>query len=500
ESNNGLVPNGNKITTLIKAIIDHKGFQDVKIRSKLIRTVEEVYTNLLNAPGIIEYLDSVFETKLAPVLAKAVGVDEKVAKDFLVGTWGFLRKDPNIWKMVKYLIAELINNHTFYSKDQYKTFDQLLERVLDLNPAYLVTTFKELVASFLRSESTTRFIAALMFKNLKLENITEEDYKTVHNLLVDLSHNLYRIDFINVFVHQLFVIFKEMQTGVFTKEGFKVVYEFMNAFMLKDPLQFLKIEPLIGNKEHDIKPLHFVKFINLVFEKSPFTKYSQLSAEKNPLFFGLTKIEQRNIWSDVFGSIGGHKGVSQPNNPYLKKVTSLQQGIKGAPDPKAVVGKVVAKLWDAQKEYEIKHPTTYIHENPFTSAIVRIGIAMLWYVHETYFKGSSPVTWWASWFVVTGERELYKLIHAGKGDQSEAVLNLSIFGARQNDIFNPPPHHWNYAQHDFLYMVSNWHNNQDSKHIPGNKYVDDIFLALKKGHPAKPVLTSKMNWKWAKKQ
>lgn len=488
-----------KVTALIKAIIDHKGFQNLNIRTKLIKTIQDIYSNLLNAPGIIEYLGSIFETKLAPTLAKAMGIDQKLAKDFLVGTWEFLRQDQSIWKMVKWLIVELINNHTFYSKNEIKSFDQLLAKVLSLNQPYLGSTMKEFIANFLRNESTTRFIAAIMFKNLKLQNIVEEDYKIVHNLLVDLSHNLYKLDFVNVFIDQLYIIFKELQTGLFTKEGFKIVSEFLNAFVLKDPLQFLKIEPLIGNGEKDIKPLHFVNFINLIFDKSPYNKYSKLTPENNPLFYALSKVEQRNIWSDVFGSL--KKAKPQPENQFLKKVTSLQKAIKGAPDPRAVVGKIMSKLWDAQKVYELEHPTNYIHENPFTKAIVRMGIAMLWYVHEMYFKGSSPIMWWASWFVVTAEREVYKLIHAGKGDQSEAVLNHSIFGARQNSLFTPPPNHNNYAQHDFLYMISNWHKNLDSKFLVGNKYVDDIFLALKKGHPpVNPVPTSKMNWKWAKKK
>ncbi|WP_042467816.1 GDSL-type esterase/lipase family protein [Ureaplasma urealyticum] len=449
----------------IKAILNSSYLNDNAVLTKTKTIIKDLLTSFSKSTELTSYLSELIANSFAQKLSDVTKINLENSKKFLVGSYKFIVNDTKFVEIINNLIDNLLTQKSQYLDKLISSPLDVINELIKTNIATQKNEFVPFIKRFLKTDSTSEFIAQFIIGTLKLENTNNNDINTIKKFINELVDNMHNLDFLNVFIDSMFNLMSKKGLDIFIKPN--EIAEFkksMETFGLTDPMNLLKIAKQVNNNQ--IKGETIGDLINLMFEKSPLTSYDKLNANDHPLYYGLKNLKEESLTSVIFGNGNKkeYKGIERIN-----ELDAIQH--------------LINQLWDAQKKYSDQHKNsmTYEQDNPYMRSLIHLGIVLQWYVHETYFRNTTGGFWWwgaasNSW---SGEGEVFLLLKADK-NFSEAKVNQMIMGNRSPWLWSAPSY-WSYTKNDFLFMITYWKKHKTSRHTK-KPMVDDIFESLKRGY------------------
>ncbi|MCV3733997.1 hypothetical protein OF375_00110 [Ureaplasma miroungigenitalium] len=440
---------------------------------KLKTTLKGLINKFLKSAPLSRYVIDVLQNKFTQTLVDKTGVSDTETRRFIQGAYSWFRDSALLQKILNSLIDDVFKYKNVYADLlMNKNYKEVLNNFISHNyEAHLKQDIFDFVVDFVISKPTTRYLALLMFNKLKLENTNEQDIETVAAFIVQVMKHIKEFDFLRKPIELIQDLFKEQKLATFDEVNIKKISDIISLYITSDTTQFAKIlahTTYVHNDDRKIHVIYVANLINLVFEKSPLTQYENLSADQ-PLYNGLHErnLVEKNFLNEI---------IAKGKPP---------EGITGS-DPLGAITTLAEQMWKADEEFFRNNPNlTYLDESPYYRAMFRLTLTILWYAHETYFRGVTGGVWWNAFWGANGIGIVGKAL-SGKTAYGENRVWNNIFGdySSNKSVYK---FEQTYRDFDYIYFITCWRSKPHLRPEITTNYnhnkVNYIFESIKRGRP-----------------
>lgn len=188
----------------IKAILNSSYLNDNAVLTKTKTIIKDLLTSFSKSTELTSYLSELIANSFAQKLSDVTKINLENSKKFLVGSYKFIVNDTKFVEIINNLIDNLLTQKSQYLDKLISSPLDVINELIKTNIATQKNEFVPFIKRFLKTDSTSEFIAQFIIGTLKLENTNNNDINTIKKFINELVDNMHNLDFLNVFIDSMF--------------------------------------------------------------------------------------------------------------------------------------------------------------------------------------------------------------------------------------------------------------------------------------------------------